>query len=85
MAKPQMCEATFIGVYYKEAIPKRVRCPKCGRRVGPHVTPDDGEDFEYATQFVVKVPRHKIKGWYRGTKQTSSNSDGKRKVHRTRR
>jgi hypothetical protein len=85
MAKAQMCKATFLGVYYKEAIPKRVRCPECGRRVGPHVMPDDDGDYENATQFAVSVPNHKVKGWYRGRKQVSPKRDGRRKVHRERR
>jgi len=41
---------------------KRVRCPKCGRRVMVQsFTDEDGHE-------VRRMPRHKVKGWYKKPK-----------------
>lgn len=57
----KMCEfkGKIDAFRHAEDIPKRIRCPKCKRRMKPCVI--DVDWYEH----IVMVPRHKIKGWYK--------------------
>lgn len=54
--------------------PKRVTCPKCGRRIMARVSVDhDGINLIYS------IPPHKKKGWWKKPKKQSKDIGGRRR------